>query len=123
MNLRIKGSGSPEFPCSKLTIGWTGGTALVRTIAASLPPGQGLPVAALSALRFQIYDHLGYRCAAAAPNPQSCDVKGSVTTIPGRAPGQTPPASIEASSHLDGKIHLNGVGPGWPGISLPRPFG
>jgi len=107
MNVRIKGSGGPG-----VLILLVGPAALLWcAIAASPAWAMDCQVAALSALGVpNITITSATDVAAAAPNPQYCDVKGSVTTSGEGAGPNSAGFEAKLPATWNGKFIFNGVG-------------
>jgi feruloyl esterase len=107
MNVRIKGSGG-----SRILVLLAGPAALLwGAIAASPAWAMDCQVAALSALGVpNITITSATDVAAAAPNPQYCDVKGSVTTSGEGAGPNSAGFEAKLPATWNGKFIFNGVG-------------
>ena len=107
MNVRIKGSGGPG-----VLILLVGPAALLWcAIAASPAWAMDCQVAALTALGVpNITITSATDVAAAAPNPQYCDVKGSVTTSGEGAGPNSAGFEAKLPATWNGKFIFNGVG-------------
>jgi len=107
MNVRIKGSGGPGVLI--LLVGPA--VLLCSAIAASPAWAMDCQVAALSALGVpNITITSATDVAAAAPNPQYCDVKGSVTTSGEGAGPNSAGFEAKLPATWNGKFIFNGVG-------------
>src|SRR3981189_3398362 len=107
MNVRIKGSGGPG-----VLILLVGPAALLWCAMAASPAwAMDCQVAALSALAVpNITITSATHLAAAAPNPQYCDVKGSVTTSGEGAGPNSAGFEAKLPATWNGKFIFNGVG-------------